>query len=307
MIDVTSPSGEISGWLPGLREFCATHPVAGMTPELVVRMLHDLVRGPDAVLDVRADGARIAVAAVIDTCANADDSADLVLLGQAAGGLDAASVDALVAGAEDRVREGPRTILDVPLDPPRASWHTVLEARGYREAYAMFAMTRPAEPARPAARVALPPGWGWQRLGDEWLADYHRVVAAAFATVPGAHVPPLEEMVQAMKRRPHRPSVLVGDGAVRAFADVSVHDTTEGRVGELRFLGRDPALRGHGLGDHIVLHAMAECLAGDVTRLELDVAARNRSALVLYERHGFQVVRQMPTLRRHLAPARVSK
>jgi ribosomal protein S18 acetylase RimI-like enzyme len=307
MIDVTSPSGELSGWLPGLEEFCATHPVAGMTPELVDRMLRNLVRGPDAVLDVRADGARVAVAAVIDTCANADDSADLVLLGQVAGGLDAVGVDALVASAEDRVRGGPRAILDVPLDPPRESWNTVLEARGYREAYAMFAMVRPAERPQPAARVALPPGWRWQRLDDERLADYHRVVVAAFAAVPGAHVPPLEEMVQAMKRRQHRPSVLVGDGAVRAFADVVVHDTTGGRVGELRFLGRDPALRGRGLGDHIVLHAMAECLLGDVTRLELEVAVRNRSALVLYERHGFRVVRRMPVLRRLLAPARASE
>jgi ribosomal protein S18 acetylase RimI-like enzyme len=301
MIHIESPAAGEAGtaeWVADLVAFCVEHPVRGLDEALARRLLGSLCRGADAVLDVRDDHRRLAVAAVIDTCENLDGSADLALVGQVAAGLSPEAVSATLARAEEVVRQGPRRLLDVPLDAARRSWEPVLRARGYAPAFSLFLMERLGDaPPVPAGRP-LPPGWTWSVLRDEWVADHHRVVAAAFAAVPGAFVPPLAEMSAALRASRRRPLVLRDGDRLVAFCQVAVHDTPDGRIGEIRTLGRDPARRGEGIGDHLILRGIAELRAERVNRIDIEVAARNQVALRLYERHGFRVTEQVWVLRR---------
>jgi GNAT superfamily N-acetyltransferase len=57
---------------------------------------------------------------------------------------------------------------------------------------------------------------------------------------------------------------------------------------ELNYLGLVPTARGRGWGDLLVRFAVGQSAKAGATRLTLSVDARNRPALRLYERHGFQ-------------------
>jgi|GEM_PF-4388685 len=98
-----------------------------------------------------------------------------------------------------------------------------------------------------------------------------------------------------------RPQVLVEGRKVQAFTTVRVHTREDSRTGEVRTLGREPGLRGTGLGEHALGRALELLRAERVDRFELEAAARNDAALRLYQRHGFQVVRSVPVFRRRLS------
>ncbi len=57
--------------------FVGDHPSGGISPDDAHRIITGLVRGPEAVMDLHDEAGRLAVAAVVDTCANVSDSADL--------------------------------------------------------------------------------------------------------------------------------------------------------------------------------------------------------------------------------------
>jgi ribosomal protein S18 acetylase RimI-like enzyme len=283
-----------------LAPFVQAHPAPGRTQEDAQRLATRLIRGPEAVLALDDERGAVVVAAVIDTCASADASADLALLALREPTLSSEVFQALFDQAEACVRDGPLSALELTLAPELATWEPALRARGYAPAYATHVLERAAEPAPTPPRQPLPEGWRWHEVDDAWLPDYHRVVTAAFAPVPGAFVPPLEEMAQAVKGARWRPQVLVEDGRVRAFVTVRVHERGAARVGEVRSLGRDPDLRGQGLGEHLLARALELLRAQGVERLELEVAAENDAALRLYLRQGFQSVRRLPVFRRRL-------
>lgn len=282
--------------------FVGNHPSGGMSPDDAHRIITGLVRGPEAVMDLHDEAGRLAVAAVVDTCANVDDSADLAILGIRGRQLPPAAFQLLFDQAEETTRQGPRNSLDITLVPERTSWEQPLRARGYEPAYMQYGMERPGDAPLPPLRKPLPEGWRWMDAEDDQLADYHRVVSEAFSTVPGAFVPPLEEMLVALKRAGRRPRVLVEGRRVHAFATVRVHERAEGAVGEVRSIGREPALRGAGLGEHALQQALALLRqAASIVKFELEVTARNEAALRLYQRHGFQIVQRMPVFRRRLS------
>jgi ribosomal protein S18 acetylase RimI-like enzyme len=225
----------------------------------------------------------------------------LAILGIRGQQLPPAGFQLLFEQAEEVTRQGPRGSLDITLMPERTSWEQPLRARGYEPAYMQYGMECPGDAPLPPLRKPLPEGWRWMDAEDDQLADYHRVVSEAFSTVPGAFVPPLEEMVEAVKRAARRPRVLVEGQRVRAFATVRVHERPEGTVGEVRTLGQEPILRGAGLGEHALQQALALLRqAAPIVKFALEVAARNEAALELYQRHGFRIVQSMPVFRRRL-------
>ncbi|ATB28615.1 GNAT family N-acetyltransferase [Melittangium boletus] len=284
--------------------FVQAHPAPGMSLDDARRIVTSLVRGPEAVLDLEDERGRWVVAAVVDTCASVDHSADLVPLGLREREVTPQALHHLLDRAEACVLQGPLSTLDITLTPERESWEEPLRARGYAPAYSLYALERPAEGPPLAPRAPLPQGWRWMELEEDQLPDYHRVVSAAFASVPGAFVPPLEEMAQAVSRAERRPHVLVEDRKVHAFTTVRVHAREDGLAGEVRTLGREPGLRGTGLGEHALGRALELLRAERVTRFELEAAARNDAALRLYQRHGFQIVRSVPLFRRRLTERR---
>jgi ribosomal protein S18 acetylase RimI-like enzyme len=281
--------------------FVGNHPSGGMSPDDAHRIITGLVRGPEAVMDLHDEAGRLAVAAVVDTCANLDDSVDMAVLGIRGQQLPQAGFQLLFDQAEEVTRQGPKGSLDITLMPERTSWELPLRARGYEPAYMQYRMECPGDAPLPPLRKPLPEAWRWMDAEDDLLADYHRVLSEAFSTVPGTFVPPLEEMVVALKRAGRRPRVLVEGRRVRAFATVRVHERPEGTVGEVRTIGRDPTLRGAGLGEHALQQALALLRqAAPIVKFELEVTARNEAALKLYQRHGFQIVQRMPVFRRRL-------
>jgi ribosomal protein S18 acetylase RimI-like enzyme len=281
--------------------FIVDHACSGIDLVDARRILTTLVRGSDAVIDLHDKHGRLALAAVVDTCANVDDSADLAILALGGGELAESGVRTLLECAEAATRRGPRSALDVALAPERADWKQLLVKRGYEPAYALFRMECAGDASLLNFGKPLPKGWHWVEVGDDQIRNYHRVVSQAFSDVPGAFVPSLAEMTTALKNAPWRPSVLMGAGGVRAFVTVRVHERSDGAAGEVKTIGRDPALRGTGLGEHALRHAIDLIRrAAPVGIFELEVAARNTAALDLYQRRGFRVVQTIPVFRRQL-------
>lgn len=279
-----APLRRAVGDVAPLLAFAHAHPVPGPDALLRERLLTRLVRGPDAILDLWEGGERQAVAVVMDTCANVDHSASVEVLGLRS--LSDAGVQALLAAAEEIAWAGPLRALDVALPPALDRWRPWVEARGYAPAYAMFLLARPAALPLVAPRSPLPVGARWVSVTEDRYAGYHRVVSRAFADLPGAQIPVLEEMAAGLRRAPLVPEQLVLGERVLAFAAVGLDRETG--AGEVRSVGRDPDARGLGLGDHILDRALRRLLDLGATRITLEVAARNAEALALYQRHGFE-------------------
>lgn len=282
--------------LEPLVAFASRHP-AGLDGSLVRRIVMHLVRGPDAVLvmtESTEDPTVRALAAVVDTCTNADDNADLELLGQS-GTLSPGQLDALFQLAERVAGAGPRSAIDVAVTADRGSWGSVLEQRGYDTAYTLFDMSRRVDLPLVDDVAPLPEGWAWRELEWPYFSEYHRAVAASFVSVTGARVPPLEETVRALHAAIHPPHILLAHNRLAAFSQVELH--ADG-TGELRSLGRAIEFRGRGLGDHIVRHSVEHLVERGARRLRLEVATRNTAALILYRRHGFELGHQARVFRR---------
>ncbi|WP_146156234.1 hypothetical protein [Enhygromyxa salina] len=64
-----------------LVEFARAHPCPRVPASMVPRFIGELASGSAGVFDLSVDGARVVLAVVVDTCANGDDAADLVLVG----------------------------------------------------------------------------------------------------------------------------------------------------------------------------------------------------------------------------------
>lgn len=300
MVDgAVRPSGpeDVLGWRCPPGGVCEALAVLAHTDPVVPlvqakRIVEHLVRGPRSLLVLQPDGQPRALAAVIDTCDSVDDTAMLELISLSRGPLGSAALRQLIQRAEAIARSGPRRGLDVALPPGSGPW-AAAEALGYAVAYGLFELQRDAHLPLAPARTALPPGLRWQALSPPLYADYHRVVAAAFADVPGALVPSLGELVRAVQASGRPPRILADGGGVAGFVRVGITDG----VGQIHSVGRDPRLRGLGLGDHLVREGLSE-LIGSAGRVVLEVAARNTQAVHLYQRHGFEQLHQTDVLRR---------
>ena len=278
---------------PTPAEVLALPLLPGLAPAFAERLLTRLVRGPEARWMVWRDDRPALAGVIVDTTASAANIADLCpVAGDLA--LSAAELDALLAHAEATTRAGPREALEVALPPERRSWLPALEARGYGLAYAMFQMKRP--PA-PVVEVLPPPDLHWEFYSAARASDLHRVVGRAFAELPGAMVPELPEFARASVEADPPPEALCGPTGVAGFARVE----RAGAEGLVASLGRDPDARGRGLGPVLLTHALARLQALGLPSAALEVAAKNTTALQLYQRHGFQIVAQTPIYRRSVS------
>ncbi len=78
-------------------------------------------------------------------------------------------------------------------------------------------------------------------------------------------------------------------GFVSFLRSAALAEIVGGPVGIVDFLAVDPERQGRGLGQHLLVQALAE-LAKDCNLLELRTALQNLSAQRLYERFGFRMV-----------------
>lgn len=276
---------------------------AGHVPgRQILDFLGWLIAGPDRVRAVHADGRLCAVGVVIDTCDSAADCAELNLfVGERA---PARVLPELLAWGEAVAMRGPRTQLDVPLHNGAGVRPEALTAAGFAFAYALWGMTASPAPRPPegdASTLASPlPGFSWREVTPDLLPALHRTTARAFADVPGSFVPPLPMFIERCLTTPASPClrhVLTDGEMVAAFVRVE----RRGSTGIVASLGREPALRAHGLGASALGEALRLLAAWGVADAALDVAAVNRDALSLYERHGFRAVTEQQVWRKPLA------
>jgi len=250
-------------------------------------MLTSLLRAPEAVIDLWKGTERQLVGVIIDSCEGVRGNADLCLLGGGFQGLTREEFGALLERAEAITQSGPKSSLEISLSPGHEEQSAWLLEAGYQLAYSMYRMERPGGLPLQAPRAALPVDYSWEALSPARLLDYYQVLKLAFAKVPGAQLPPLEEMsAHALKSGPQELQLLIDGRQVRGFARVK----SAGDEAEVYSIGRDPSCVGMGLGDHILLKALQMLQAKKPTRISLGVAASNEGALSLYRRHDFKLV-----------------
>lgn len=278
--------------------FCDSHQ-GGSVPSSDIRsLLTDLISGPSSVLDLADGEGRAVLAVLVDGAANVADAAELALLGHRRGPASEALAEAALAWALARARQGPRTCLEVPGPEHGLFSAALLQRSGLAEAYQLHEMERP--PSPPPARPPLPAGMRMADIQPAWIPSLHEATSRAFATVPGAFVPPLPEFTTRTLTRPIPPRVVLAGERVAGFVRVFLEPSGTGWI---QTLGRHPDFSGAGLGPVLLaegLHMLAERQAGPI---RLEVAVENERALGLYQRAGFAVVRSTSTWRQRLVRA----
>lgn len=278
--------------IPTLLAFAADHPLPDL-PTGAERLLGPLAGGPGSIIDLQDEGGRILVATLVDTCANAEDAAELVLVGARAGAPDARAFALLLDEAERSAAAGPRNSLEIALIPAIAPHEALLRRRGYADSYELCRMLASLDGVAGATDAE------WRDVDPSTVDAAHELLLAAFAEVPGTGTPELAEFRCNAARSPAGTRrVLVLDGAVAAY--VQVIPPAEGNVGGVNVIARHPRFRGRGLGERALREGLRLLLSAGAVAARLDVVAVNRTALALYERHGFAVERRQLVLGRRL-------
>jgi ribosomal protein S18 acetylase RimI-like enzyme len=278
-----------------LLAFCTAHPAADLDPAVVRALLTHLAPSPAHVLDLAIAGQRVMVASVVDTVDNADRSALVALLGCSDDPARAAAALApALTLAEDLVRTGNRSLVDVPL-PVRLARHApVLFARGYRPAYREQLMARPARRPEDQAPVAAGDRWTDGHAGD--AEALHALAHAAFAGAPGWQGTDVDAARTQLRDASIPPRLLWRGGLLAGYVRVSVDDG----IGTIHVIARRPEQRGRGVGRLLLLEAVRQLHVRGARELRLEVAAANRAAIALYQAHGFAVTGEQVTYRREI-------
>lgn len=277
--------------------FIVTHPARRQVVSLLEPLLSQLVSGPGGVIDLWQDGERALVAVVTDTCRNATNSAELVLLGHRAPPTPGPLLDALLDHAEAFARGGPRAALCLTWPPVPRAWNPTLSARGYRPSREAWLMSR-ALSGLPAP-APTPAGLAWVDVSEAWIPAFYETLSAAFSAIPGAYVPDLDTFRAIRLSAPIPARLLVEGGRVLAF--VSVEKAGRDRAGSLNSLGRHPAASGRGLGPLAMAEGLRVLSSHGVNRARLHLTSTDQAALRLCQDFGFKRVRSIRTWRLELA------
>lgn len=143
----------------------------------------------------------------------------------------------------------------------------------------------------PGSPAGLPPGW---RLRNARRGDEAATQALVFGILAEYGLRPdpegtdrdLYDLEGAYAGAGGWFAVLV-DAADQVRASVGLMPVGNGTV-ELRKMYLDRALRGRGLGRHLLDRALGEARRRGFRRMTLETASVLREAVALYERHGFR-------------------
>ena len=273
--------------------FCTKYPGEHVPPGDIPYLL-SLAGGPESVLELSDGEGRGVLAMLLESCENAADAAEIVLLGRRPGAATDAWAEATLAWGMAKARHGPRANLHVPGPEQGFFSKELLQRAGFTEAFRTHDMERP--PAPPPELPELPPGLRMADLQPEWIPSLYETTVRAFATVPGANVPPLSDFAPRMLSRPIPPRVVLQGERAVGFVRVELDADGTGRI---QMLGRHPDVRGTGLGPRLLAEGLHLLSARGAGRIGLEVAAENERALALYQRAGFEVVRSCSTWQRH--------
>ena len=194
----------------------------------------------------------------------------------------------LLEGLEARARERGIDVLRVFLNAANRRGLEHLRAAGYAPAFHYVKMR--AEPGALPERAPAVPGLRGYRGGDEEDRALHRVIAAAFADIPGDMPSTYEEFRRDVVDRPgFAPDLswVVEDAGRIVGAALCERREGVGHVGDLAVAR---GARGRGLGRGLLATALAGFRADGLAGADLFVNGANAPALGLYESLGMRAV-----------------
>jgi ribosomal protein S18 acetylase RimI-like enzyme len=269
--------------------FCTRHRLCDFDDALMRRLLLVATSGPDGVL-AYADGAGPALAAVVvDVPENGAGAASLELLGGRSP-VPRELMELLLPDAIAFARAGVRASLQIGVPPALdgASTGDALAAHGFARAFESCIMRRPASAAPPPRPPR--PGWRWSGLEQPLIAPLHAALREMFAGSPTLNLSPLSMFGRSAPALSPGWRVLVDGDRVAGAVSLVAHATH----GELRTLGRAPAYRGQGLGDHLLTEALRILTADRPVEIRLATELDNTPAVRLYHRFGFEIAERTP-------------
>lgn len=274
-------SSASSAELDRLLAFCKAHPVPDIDAE---RFLRHLASGPAAIIDFQAEGL---VGVIVDQVVSSSGCAPFDLAGQSIEQIP----PALARRVIERILVQGRALglegVEFLVFPIWEAHRGLLDSLGFTLAYNDMDMV--CDKPDWGADAAIPNGLQWSSVGDAWTDEFLRIQREAFTGIIGLFVPSEAEMRRYLKLDSTKAYVL-NDGR-RGIAILRIAPETA----MINAIGRDPACRGQGLG-RLALDQARRLLPGRA--LNLNVVSSNKTAVDLYRRHGFKIVRDMPVLLR---------
>lgn len=280
----TTSSDASSAELEAQLAFCAAHPVPDAD---ATRFLTRLNNGPRAIIDWRERGI---IAVLLDAVAGEGGVVPVEIAGLEGGvivpDLVAPLVDELAARAVALGAPASELAITPIWSPHRAA----LEGLGYRLSYTDCDMV--CRDPDWGADHPLPAGAFWADAAPGWIDDYIRVLRSGFAGVPGAFVPPPDEIRRYLVQSGIRARILIEDGKGIALLRYTEPDNYINAV--VRAGGQE----GRGLG-RLVMDEARRCLVTQGNNkgpMRLTVVDTNTAAIELYRRCHFEIEREVPVL-----------
>jgi ribosomal protein S18 acetylase RimI-like enzyme len=266
-----------------------------MSAQRAAYVLEKIISDPDAVCDIHLMGKRVGVGIVIDHCVAEGNAAELSIYVHP---FHPGISDIIVEWALKRCRESGSSNLDLPewhgLDFPR-DW--LMEKQFYL-GYQIFDMKADTKKIKLSEKELTLENCRWEVFDIAYLEKLHEAVRLAFADVPGAYLEGLDAFARICSER-HDPYHLLLNDKDQIVGFVRV-EMLSAKKGEINFLGRHPRVRGSGIGNILLEKSIRLLIERGAKEIQLDVAARNRKAIKLYEEYSFYIVHVMNVFRKRL-------
>ncbi|MBK8157486.1 MAG: GNAT family N-acetyltransferase [Rhodospirillaceae bacterium] len=280
---MTSSSGS-SAALETLIGFCAAHPVPDADAP---RILARLNSGPRAIIDWRDRGV---VAVLLDTVMGQSGTMPVELVGVAQGAMSPALAADLLSELALRAPALGASANELALNEAWLPHKALALAVGYQHSYHDCDMT-----CRDAAwgpDLPLPQGAFWTDAAPDWVEPYIEVLRSGFADVPGAFVPPPEEIRRYLAQSNIRARILIeGRQAIGLLRYTNPNNYINAVV-------RAGGQRGRGIG-RLIMDEARRCLVTygkNPAPMSLTVVDTNTAAIELYRRCNFEIDKQMAVL-----------
>jgi ribosomal protein S18 acetylase RimI-like enzyme len=260
-------------------------------PDEVPFML-GLVSRPARIIDLWEAGERALIGLVIDTCENATNAAEFMILASRTREIDQRLLLAALEFAETEAAETRYDVLELGVDASLKPVEPVLAERGYELAYTMVKMRRDAG-AHEAA--PLQPGLRFETISATMIGPARRLISAAFDGIPGLNLVPEDGDADRMLRHEPPARLLFRGDDLAGYVQVAVQPNGSGLV---NVIARDPAHQASGLGRVLMDEALRVLTGMNCGQIELNAVAANDRALRLYEAYGFVIAESTPVYSR---------
>lgn len=280
----TTSSAASSAALEALLGFCAAHPVQDTDAP---RFLKHLNSGPRAIIDWRDRGV---VAVLLDTIIGEGGVVRFELVGLGDGALTPVLAVALLSELAERAPALGTAATEIAVTPIWAAHRPAIEAAGYRLYYTDCDMV--CRDPDWGADHPLPPGSRWADAAPDWVDEYIRVLQSGFAGVPGAFVPPAEEVRRYLVKSGIRARILIENGMAAAVLRYTEPENY------INAVVRSAGQKGRGLG-RLIMDEARRCLVthgNNKGPMRLTVVDTNTAAIELYRRCHFEIEKEVPVL-----------